>query len=458
MQIKMIGALVALLMVTAFMPSTGAEHSEDPLDLQKAIEFANPGDVITVHADGSSTPLPTSATVDKSGLTICRGAPVDGQTTVVQVHHEATAEEVCEQGDDQPLPILDASGQGTTMLDIQADGVTVRDLELRWTIDLPADAGTQGNPADLAEELTSTHLVGVNVAAGDVTLERNEIRLKHGPCASAQINCQSPIPAIGINLANGATDASVVDNTVEVSLDTDDAAIGGSIGIHVASTSYLIEGNTLRYWADSAIEITPPTGTDVGQVATERIVRGNILDTNPVYGIEVHDTDETTAPVIEANTISFTTVAPVLLQEADEVVVRNNLIQYPLNTAGSGVWLRGAEHVTLEDNAFKLFQDERGNQPPGAAVTVSSAPAVADSGPVDDIVLRGNCFEQGKAGFEHVALKVSSDVQLSTIDARLNDWSVDTWDEVTARVLDQGATNTIQVLPFLTSSSENCAE
>lgn len=458
MQLKTTGALVALLMVTAFMPSTGAQHEGEILDLQTAIDAAAPGDVITVHADDSGTPLPTGATVDKADLTICQGAAIEGQTTDIQVHHEATPDGVCVQGDDASRPILDSSGQATTVLDIQADGVTVQDLELRWTIDLPADAGTQNNPAELAEEATSPHLIGVNVVGSDVTLDNNTIRLKHGPCASTSVNCQSPVPAFGVNLASSATGATVVDNTIEVSFDADDAAIGGSTGIHVASTSYLIEGNTLRYWADSAIEITPSPLAPQGLQQADRIVRDNLLDTNPLYGIEVHGTDATTAPVLESNVVQFTALAPILLQEADRVVVRDNQIQYPPNTAGSGIWLRGAEHVSLEDNAFKLFQDERGNQPPGAAVTISSAPAVVDTGPIDDIVLRGNCFEQGKAGFEHVALKVSSDVQLSTIDARLNDWSVDTWDEVTARVLDQGATNTIQVLPFLTSSSGNCAE
>ncbi len=450
-----VAVILALVLLIPALPIVGAEQEGDRsfIDLASAIGEAEDGEVITIHAvEGTDSPFPTSVTVDVPNLTICKGQATPDKSADIRLHTDAEPSSVCSE--EAPTPILDASGEGPYVLNIAVPGVTVQGLELRWTLDVPQDLSTATEPTGTLGQATSTGLTGVIVNAEGVTLKDDEIRLRTGPCSPQQVACQSAVPGIGVFLTSAATDATVAGNVIEVSLDADDGTVSGLEGIRAVSDDYVIADNELRYWTGAAVRVVP--GGD-GGTDTTRLITRNTFGSNPAYGVLVEGASSENAPVIETNdflvieteTTFVTALAPVAIQDSEGVDVLRNVIQYPPNPGGSGVLLQGSDGIDLTGNHFTVFDAAPLRNQPGVAVTISSAVSPMEGGPYTDIVLRGNLFEMAETPERHIALQITADVQASTIDARLNDWDTYTWGSVTNRVLDQGITNEVLVLPFL---------
>lgn len=445
--------IVGLLLVTAGVPIAGADHGQTFTTLQEAVDHADPGDAILVATQGEKAPIIESATVDVDGVTICSTEMPSNVDSSVHIQLGDSGD--CGDAKDlRSSTVIDASGVGPTVLDIQADDVTVQGFTLRWTVQLEEDVlntdldtiddppflpGGPGDVDDIAEA-TQAGLSGVVVDGEDVVVQDNIIQLRGGPCAAGVSPCQTPVPATGVFLTRAAIGTAVVNNTIEVSLTATDGTVAGDRGVIVSGEDYTIRHNEIRFWTRSAVHVSE-------NAAGDGAIQDNVIRENGRYGIEVVGVPTEAAPTIEGNLFSLQGEADVLLRDGAGTTLVGNAFQNQ-NAASTGVWIQGTQDVELDRNAFANVVAGGDHAPtPGVGVKVSTAPSGQQP---SDLVLRDNHFILAPGGLNQYALTVTPDVQEQTIDARLNDWDVYTWGDVSSRALDVGVTNEILQQPFQT--------
>lgn len=441
------GVVFSLLLMGSMATLTaGAEESEDPETydtIQEALDAAGEGDTVVARASSQTdnpTPYLEALTINTDGVTLCSASPVGGSDPGPVF---IGTPDDCEPGFQQSA-VIDASTKGTAVVNIQADDVTVKGFTLRWVVSPERVPGAGiSNPADVINQVTGLEggVRGIVADGDDIRVEDNEIRIRVGP-SPFLASSPSPMPGTGVVIPGGAERTEIVDNDIRV-IRGEEGTIGGTWGIVASGEDYTIEGNTIKQWAYAGILVTGVDGV-AGQ-----IIDNNVKE-NGLYGLHLDRIDDPDAvPSIQENTFWTNGDAAVFVDRSHGAVIADNAIQSGL-AAGSGVWVRGADDVELRGNIFGPIPSTGGQQT-GFPVKVSGGPEEFPGIAPEGLLLRENHFRLETTSVNQFALHVTSDVQMSHIDARFNDWDACDWGDVAARVLDAGVTNTIDVTPFQTT-------
>lgn len=401
----------------------------------------DPAVIVSASSNDDPTPFLEALTIRTDGITLCNAAATDGQDPG-PIYIGVTSECADDSAD---RAVIDAATKGPVIMDIQADDVTVKGFTLRWVVSPQRVTGIgTSNPADLANQGTGLEdsIRGIVAGGDNIRIEDNEIRIRVGP-APFLASSPSPLPGTGVVIPAGSTGVQVVNNDIRVIRGTE-GTIGGSWGIVASGAEYLIKDNVVKQWAFAGIRVTDKAESPAGVIAN------NTLLENGLYGVHLDQIEDPEAvPLVTGNTFWTQGDAAVFIDRSHGAIIDGNGIQ-PGLAVGSGVWVRGADDVQLTNNEFSAVPSTEG-QKTGFPVKVSGGPQESPDVAPEGLLLRHNHFRLDEASLNQFALHVTSDVQLTHIDARMNDWDVCDWGEVSARIMDAGVTNTIDVTPFVTS-------
>ena len=328
------------------IPAQSLARTADPLTLEVAAFFSDPGDTLTYTAT-SATPAIASVAISSSTLTI---TPVALGTTNIMVTARDTAGQPVTQtfavtvgGDAAAVAAPDISPSVTALIATQAVAITPITIDAAaggavdsYSIspDLPAGLSIDtssgeisGTPTAVTGEqiytITATNTTGTDTASVTITVNTVAPRISISP-ATLVANMGSPIMPITITpIGGGAVVSYGIDPAIGNGLlfDTTDGAISGTPDAVAEAITYTITATNSGGTATAMVTITvnapdttPPSVTISSLPESANIVNGDTVNATTlryevafselISGFEIDDITVTGTAAVAASNLS----------------------------------------------------------------------------------------------------------------------------------------------------------
>jgi|GEM_PF-2671681 len=324
--------------------------------IQAAITAASTGDVICLNP--GNYPQASTITVDEE-VTITRtGCDAD----VIESRTAGSASEA----------IIDGGGSIATILDLQADNITLQCLEVK---------SATGDMIESQSGIPTSGIVIKNNIIHNATGDE-AVQLRKSTNALIQYNHIYDVAQDAVNVSDNSTGAEIRDNKIH-----DSNSSNGAIYIYGNTTNTTIDGNliynktnndTVRFGnsgADEAVSggsitnniIVTGSQDAISVVMSDVTVSGNKISTHASSNGAIYVYASTDNVNINNNLIKNNTTTGVKVAAATNVVINNNCIE----GNNAGVTYSGAGTLDAENNWWGATDGPSGSGP-GAGDSVGA--------------------------------------------------------------------------------------